>query len=113
MVGGAGADDFVFGEAGSADSARVDDFVSGTDDLVFNRSFFTGLGAAGDWTAGDVRFFSGSGATTAHDSDDRLVYNTTTGALYYDADGAGGAAAQIVATLTGVPAVNASDVTVA
>jgi Ca2+-binding RTX toxin-like protein len=44
------------------------------------------------------------------DGNDYLVYNQSTGALYYDADGAGGNASVQVATLTGSPdALAASD----
>jgi hypothetical protein len=32
-----------------------------------------------------------------------VTYNTSTGALYYDADGSGSGAAQLVATLTTHP----------
>ena len=39
-----------------------------------------------------------------------MVYNTSTGQLYYDADGAGGADAQLVATVQGAGAVAASDI---
>ena len=39
------------------------------------------------------------GVTAAHDATDRLIYNTTTGALYYDADGTGVTAAVQVALL--------------
>ncbi|MFM2057397.1 MAG: hypothetical protein RLY71_1782, partial [Pseudomonadota bacterium] len=38
-----------------------------------------------------------------------LAFDTTSGKLYYDADGAGGEAAVQVATLTGVHAFSASD----
>ena len=40
----------------------------------------------------------------------RLLYNT--GSLYYDADGNGAGAAQIVATFQGNPALTATDITI-
>ncbi len=113
LVGGAGLDSFVFADApGGANADRVQDFVSGTDSLLFENAVFTGLGGASDWASGDGRFYAASGATSGHDADDRLIYNTSTGNLYYDADGSGSGAAQIVATMVGLPAVSASDITV-
>lgn len=44
-----------------------------------------------------------------HDNDDRIIFNTTTGALYYDADGSGKGAAVQFATLIGVTDLNATD----
>ena len=61
---------------------------------------------------GDARFYSAAGATAAHDADDRIIYNSTTGDLYYDWDGAGGNAAQPLATLKGHPTLTAADITV-
>lgn len=113
MSGGAGADSFVFAEAaGSTNADRVLDFVPGTDQLLFENGVLTGLGAAGDWAAGDGRFWAAAGATSGHDATDRLVYNTTTGNLYYDADGSDTGASLIVATLQGAPALGATDITV-
>ena len=37
------------------------------------------------------------------------LHNSSTGALYYDPDGGGGATALQFATLTGVPALTAAD----
>ena len=72
----------------------------------------SGLGSEGTWADGDARFSAGAGATAARDASDRLVYDTASGHLYYDADGAGGAGAQLLLTLQGAPALSASDITV-
>ena len=58
------------------------------------------------------RFFAAAGATGGHDADDRLVYNTSNGVLYYDADGSGAGAAQVVATFQGGVSISAADITV-
>jgi Ca2+-binding RTX toxin-like protein len=110
LNGGAGADTFVFNTApnGSSNLDTLQDFTSGSDGLAFSRAIFTGLGAAG--ALGADAFWSGAGVNAAHDASDRLIYNTTTGALWYDADGTGATAAIQVATLTGHPALAFSDI---
>ena len=112
MTGGAGADGFLFEGAGTGTVDRVIDFVSGTDELLFENGALAALGASSAWAAGDVRFWSAAGATSGHDADDLLVYNTSTGSLYYDPDGNGAGAAQIVATFQGNPLISAADITV-
>jgi len=44
-------------------------------------------------------FRSGAGVTAAADADDYLIYDTTSGALYYDASGNAGAAPVHIASL--------------
>jgi serralysin len=112
MTGGAGADSFVWAETGANNRDTVTDFASGTDEVLLENGALTALGAAGAWAAGDARFWAAAGATSGHDGDDRLIYNTTTGNLYYDADGSGAGAAQVVATFTGAPGIVATDITV-
>jgi uncharacterized delta-60 repeat protein len=104
LTGGLGNDSFVFGTLdGRAD--RITDFVLNTDQILFDTTVFTGI-APGLLDAAD--FVSGAGLSTAQDASDRLIYNSTTGALYYDADGAGGNAAVQVATLSSNPALTAN-----
>ena len=113
LTGGLGADAFVFDTApGAGNVDLVSDFVSATDKIDLENSVFTALGAAGNFAAGDARFAAGAGFTSGRDASDRIVYDTTTGNLYYDADGNGAGAAQLFATVQGHPAVAATDITV-
>ena len=112
-LGGSGdRDHFVFREFGTENADLVLDMSHNWDDIRLDASAaaFGDLGTTGRFAAGDARFFSGAGATAAHDADDRIVYNTTNGQLLYDHDGAGGDAAQLVATLQGAPAITATDI---
>lgn len=112
LWGGTGNDAFVFREMGTANADRVSDFASGQDKLQLDDSAFTAIGAMGNFAAGDGRFWAAAGASSGHDVNDRVIYNTSSGALYYDADGSGSGAAQLVATLTATPALAASDIAV-
>jgi Ca2+-binding RTX toxin-like protein len=44
--------------------------------------------------------------TAAHDSDDCIIYNQTTGALFYDSDGVGGVPQVQFATLSTKPTIS-------
>jgi Ca2+-binding RTX toxin-like protein len=109
VSGGSGQDHFVFAEAGSANADTLSDFATGWDDIRLDLAGFSALGAAGRFASNDVRFFSGAGATSGHDADDRIIFNTTTHQLFYDADGSGSGAAQLIATLSNNGNVVASD----
>jgi len=113
LSGGTGADFFVFASApGALTGGVIVDFASASDKIDLDHAAFTAVGAAGNFAAGDARFFAGAGASAGHDADDRIIYNTTTGALYYDADGSGSGAAQQITTLAGHPALAATDLSV-
>lgn len=112
LTGGTGNDFFVFDTAPTSNVERITDFSSAPDQLQFENAIFTAIGASGTFAAGDGRFWAAAGATTGHDANDRVVYNTSTGSLYYDADGSGAGAAQLVATFQGNPSIAATDITV-
>jgi Ca2+-binding RTX toxin-like protein len=118
LNGGPGGDEFVFNAIFRfpfiVDSAAdvIEDFTPGSDELLFDNTAYEALGAEEEWGAGDERFYAAAGATSGHDADDRLIYNTTIGDLYYDADGSGAGAALPVASLQGAPTLAASDITV-
>ncbi|CAN5449925.1 hypothetical protein BH10PSE7_BH10PSE7_07950 [soil metagenome] len=91
MTGGAGGDQFIFNSALSAANNvdRINAFAHGTDRIQLENAIFKGLAGG---TLSSSAFFA-SAAGTAHDFTDRIIYNTATGALTYDANGskAGGA----------------------
>jgi Ca2+-binding RTX toxin-like protein len=88
LVGGAGADSFVFLGGGEGDRDLIADFDVPLDSILLDDSFFAGLtvGALADGAFG--RNLTGEAA----DADDRIIYETDTGHLYFDRDGTGAAA---------------------
>lgn len=112
LEGGAGADKFVFDTAlASVNLDTINDFreVQG-DVLVLQRSIFSGI--SGTRALSTDAFYVAAGATAAHDIGDRIIYNTTSGALSYDPDGTGSAAAITFAILKGAPLLAPADIMV-
>jgi Ca2+-binding RTX toxin-like protein len=107
LTGGAGNDVFRFDTAPAAANAdHLTDFVSGTDDIQLSQALFKNAGAPGVLL--DTEFATGTSfaATDVH----HILYNTATGGLYYNADGAGTGAPVLIATLDGQPTLLASDI---
>ena len=106
LTGGVGFDSFYFDAALNA-AVNVDDildFVPADDTIRLDRIIFTGLAAAG--AIGAAAFRAG---TAAVDADDRILYDSVTGQIRYDADGVGGAAAILFATVTAGTALTSAD----
>jgi len=57
-------------------------------------------------------FYATAGTTTGHPATDRVIYTTTTGALYYDADDNGSGAAVQIGVSDGHPTLAHTDVLV-
>jgi serralysin len=98
LVGGSGADTFVFNSVlnASTNTDTISDFTAGTDTIQLSNAIFTALTSTGTLSAAN---FVASASGAAVDSNDYILYNTTTGALYYDADGSGSGAAVEFAVL--------------
>lgn len=97
LTGGAGADIFVFDTRAYTSTAdRITDFTVNEDTIQFDIDVFTGLSAGPLQASAFVANTTGR----AVDSSDRIIYETDTGALWYDADGSGAGARVLVATLS-------------
>ena len=98
LTGGDNADQFVFNATPSTSNLdTITDFEVGMDKVQLSKAIFAALGDTATLT--DAEFWAGDGVTSAHDSSDRILYNASTGALYYDADGTGSGAAVQTALL--------------
>jgi Ca2+-binding RTX toxin-like protein len=107
LQGLGGADTFQFSTAlGAGNVDTILDFAAG-DKIALDDAVFTAVGAPG--ALNPNAFFAGA---AAHDADDRIIYNSATGQLYYDADGNGAGAQVLFATLSGLPVLAAGDFTV-
>ncbi|AOF90924.1 calcium-binding protein [Sinorhizobium sp. RAC02] len=105
LRGGNGADIFVFNTAlsGSTNSDTILDFSATADTIWLDNAIFTAVGANGGLSS--VAFRIG---TAAADASDRVIYNSSTGALIYDSNGsASGGAVQFAKLATGLALTNA------
>ena len=111
LTGGDGSDVFSFGTwgtpLGTGDIDTITDFSLGEDTIELDGSIFTSL-SPGALSAS--AFVIG---TAAADASDRIIYNNTTGSVYYDADGNGAEVAVEFAILASLPNLTASDIWVA
>ncbi|WP_310468124.1 tail fiber protein [Sphingomonas sp.] len=105
LIGGAGQDSFRFDTALDA-AANVDvlsDFSSADDTVLLSTAVFTGI-AAGTLSAAAFQL-----GTAANDAGDRIVYDSATGRIYYDADGNGAGAQVLFARVAAGTALTADD----
>ena len=132
LTGGVGNDVFVLGGwtqvAGLTwytNTDTITDFKQeGADKISLSLNTYAGLAKPGALNAN--MFWSAKGATQGHNVSDRIVYDTATGALYYDSDGynpdaskqataeltekaRAGVAAVKIATIEARPLLSASD----
>ncbi|WP_394893698.1 hypothetical protein ACG873_25900 [Mesorhizobium sp. AaZ16] len=106
LTGCAGNDVFVFNTVpnSATNFDRITDFSVYADTNWLDDAIFAALGAPGVLAAGAFRI----GAAAA-DASDRIVYNSVTGGLDYDADGTGGTGAIRFATLDAGLALTSAD----
>jgi serralysin len=103
LIGGSGADFFDFtttlNEITNVDT--IIDFNVLEDQIRLDNAVMEGLGALIGPLSADA-FLAGPGRVSAADASDRIIFDTLTGDLYYDADGTAGSATAIkIATLGG------------
>jgi Ca2+-binding RTX toxin-like protein len=94
LTGGAGADVFRFSSALPKSIDRITDFNVADDTIELGGAFLLGGGAL------QVSAFQAAATSVAATAAVRIIFNTATGALLYDADGAGGGGAVQFAALT-------------
>lgn len=112
LTGGVGADVFVLNAPGQGVD-KLNDFTSGEDVLQISASVFGGDLVAGTPITAD-QILIGSGTVTPSSASQRFIYNTSTGALFFDADGTGsGFGTTQVAVLTSKPLVDGNSFAVA
>ena len=106
LTGGTGSDTFVFNTVlGAVNSDRITDFSFLEDTIRLENAVFTGL-ANGVLTAA---VFVANVTGLAADASDRIIYETGTGNLYFDADGTGVGARVQFAVLNSGLAVTSAD----
>ncbi len=106
LTGGAGRDLLRFASAPNASSNvdRVSGFVAADDTFQLDDAAFVGIGPTGPLATG--AFHAGAAAA---DAGDRVIYDSATGRLYFDADGSAAGTQVLFATLAAGTALSAAD----
>jgi Ca2+-binding RTX toxin-like protein len=108
LNGGVGNDNFRFNNANEGID-RIQDFVVGNDKIQISASGF-GVALTANASLDISAFRSGAGITTANTSSQRFIYNSSNGALFFDADGNGAGNKIQIAILSGLPTLSNSDI---
>lgn len=109
LFGDLGEDEYgFFSPLGVLNVDQINGFSSASDTIVLLDTTFSKL------PSGIVapQYFRANATGTAVDADDFLLYNTTTGGLFYDSDGNGAGGAVQFAILSGAPIISAADFSV-
>ena len=117
LTGGLGRDTFVFDTTLNATSNvdRVLDFSVANDSVQLENAIFSALPGAAPGPRTSSRaltadeFHTSSNSLLAHDDSDRIIYQQTTGGLFYDPDGSGAAGATRFAQLAAGLALTEAD----
>jgi Ca2+-binding RTX toxin-like protein len=102
LTGGAGKDKFVFAHTGSKNADHITDYDS-KDVIVLDKSVFAKLSLG---PLASANFHVGAAAA---DKNDFIVYDKSSGKLFYDKDGSGHKDAVLIATIDDNVALNAHD----
>jgi Ca2+-binding RTX toxin-like protein len=114
LTGGAGDDRFIFDtKLGANNIDIIRDFTSGSDKIQLSKKIFSALSTKALPTLTDSKILVAPNVSAGQTADHRIVFDSVTHQLYYDADGAGGAAAIQFATLVGVNTISVNDFTLA
>ncbi len=106
LTGGSGIDRFQYFKP-TEGGDLIKDFTIGEDKINISANGFGSGLTVGTLSAN--RFVLGSAALDANDS---FIYSSKTGQLFFDQDGVGSSAQQLLATLTNIPNLNASSIAI-
>jgi len=107
LTGGAGRDIFFFNTSPNnlTNHDRITDYNPAADTIQLENAVFTKLGAAGH-TLNAAFFWAGA---AAHDGNDYIVYNRSTGDLFYDLNANAAGSALLIANFANKPLLAASE----
>jgi Ca2+-binding RTX toxin-like protein len=111
LTGGLGADQFVFNTTPDTSVlTQITDFTAGSDIIDLAHTSYESLTTLAGGTLSTSEFLSGAGLSSSNVAGAVIVYNNSTGDLYYDADANGSETGVLIANLNGTPAISASDI---